>query len=280
MGEAVDVYGLAALAYAALVGVGPFERVRGSVRAVAQLHGDVLPPSTLRAGLPESVDRVLLRALSPDPAQRQASVVAFVDALERAMEGAAPMSRAAVDFEPRSRGLMFLDYRRTARVVMGEAKEVALFAALPADVREGFDAAVEVGEFYPAAPLVSYLRAYAAGNPTRLEALGESLSAGNLAQALSAMRVARTPEAMLHVVQPLMARFHDWGRVSIEPTGARRATAHIQMPPGFAPEMCHYLTGVARALLATGGRKASVTNGACLSTGAAACELKVEWGES
>jgi hypothetical protein len=280
MGEPVDVYGLAALAYAALVGVGPFDHVRGPVRAVAQLHGDVQPPSKLRVGLPESVDRVLLRALSPDPVKRQTSVVAFVDALERAMEGAAPTSRAAVGFEPRSRGLMFHDYRRTARATIGEAAEAALFASLGPEVRDAFEAAVDGDEFYPAAPLVGYLRAYAAGDLARLEALGESLSAGNLATALSAMRVARTPEAMLHVVQPLMARFHDWGRVSVEMTRARQATARVQMPPGFAPEMCHYLTGVARALLATGGRKAHVTNVACLAKGAETCELLVEWGDA
>lgn len=274
MGEPADVYGLAALAYAALVGVGPFERVRGPVRAVAQLHGDVLPPSTLRAGLPESVDRVLLRALSPEPSKRQGSVVAFVDALERAIEGAPPMSRAAVGFEPRSRGLMFRDYRRTARATLGEPEEAALFASLGAEVREAFDAAADVDEFYPAAPLVTYLRAYAAGDLARVEALGESLSAGNLANALSAMRVARTPEAMLHVVQPLMARFHDWGRVSVELTGSRQATARVHMPRAFAPEMCHYLAGVARALLATGGRKARVATAACLATGADACELE------
>ena len=279
MGEPVDVYGLAALAYAALVGVGPFERVRGPMRAVAQLHGDVSAPSSLRLGLPESVDRVLLRALSPEPAKRPRSVLAFVDALDKAMEGAAPPSRAAVGFEPRSRGLMFSDYRRAARSSMGPEKEAALFAALPAEVREGFEAAVALDEFYPAAPLVTYLRAYAAGDQGRLETLGQSLSPANLANALSSMRVARTPEAMLHVVQPLMSRFHDWARVDVESTGAREAIIRLHMPGSFAPEMCHYFAGVARSLLATGGRKARVTTIACVATGAPECTLRLQWGD-
>ena len=232
MGEPVDVYGLAALAYAALVGVGPFEHVRGPMRAVAQLQGDVVAPSSLRVELLESVDRVLLKALSPDPAKRPKSVLSFVDALDKAMEGAAPPSRAAVNFEPRSRGLTFSDYRAAAKASMGLEREAALFAALPPDVREGFVGAVALDEFYPATPLVTYLRAYAAGDPTRLEALGQSLSPANLASAFSSMRIARTPEAMLHVVQPLMSRFHDWARVDVESTGAREALVRLTMPPG------------------------------------------------
>jgi hypothetical protein len=280
MGGAVDVYGVAALAYAALVGVGPFERARPAVRTVAQLHGDAPAPSLLRGDLPASVDRVLLGALSPDPAKRPASVVAFCDALERALEGVAPPSRTALGFEPRSRGLMFGDYRRAARAALGDAREATLFASLPAETRDAFDAVADIGEFYPAVPLVEYLRAFAAGHMELLESLGESLSPGNLASALLAMRVARTPEAMLHVVQPLMARFHDWARVSVAMTGARQATTRLHMPPGFAPEMCHYFTGVARALLAMGGRKAHVRSGACQAEGAECCEMKIEWDES
>lgn len=277
MGEPVDVYGLAALAYAALVGVGPFERVRAPIRTVAQLHGDVSPPSSLRAGLPESVDRVLIRALSPDPEKRQPSVMELVDSLEAAMEGAVPSKRAAMGFEPRSLGLAFSDYRRAAREALGEEREAALFAGFPAEVREAFDAAASLDEFYPAAPLVTYLRAFAAGDLARLEGLGQSLSPGNLASALSAMRVARTPEAMLHVVQPLMSRFHDWARVEVRGTGAREAVAQLYMPPAFAPEMCHYFAGVAQSLLAAGGRKARVTTIACVGDGAATCELRVQW---
>jgi hypothetical protein len=277
MGEAVDVYGLAALAYAAFVGVGPFERVRGPTRAVAQLHGDVSPPSSLRAGLPEGVDRALLRALSPDPAKRHASVMELVEALDAATAGAAAPRRAILGFEPRSCGLAFLDHRRAARDVLGEEREAALFRGLPAELREAFDAAVSLDEFYPAAPLVAYLRAFAAGDPARLEALGQALSPGNLASALSAMRAARTPEAMLYAAQPLMSRFHDWARLDVSSTGAQEALARLHMPPRFAPEMCHYFAGVARSLLASGGRKARVTTVACLAYGAKACELRVQW---
>ncbi|HEY8090914.1 MAG TPA: protein kinase [Polyangiaceae bacterium] len=279
LGETVDVYGLAALAYAALVGVGPFERVRPPMRPVAQLHADVAAPSALHPGLPEGVDRVLLRALSAEPEKRQSSVLAFVDALEAAMEGASPPSRATIGFEPRSRGLLFHDYRRTVRATVGEQAEAALFASLPAEVREAFDHAAAQEEFYPTAPLVAYLRAYAAGDLGKLEALGQALSPANIASSLTAMRVARTPESVLHVVQPLMSRFHDWGRLAVDHRGPREATLHVQMPREFAPEMCHYLAGVARSLLATSGRKARVSTKACMADGAEECEIAIQWGE-
>jgi hypothetical protein len=276
-GERADVYGLGALAYAALVGVGPFERVRGPRRAVAQLHGEVLPPSSLRAGLPEAVDRVLLRALAPDPAQRPASIVDLVDRLERAMAGAVPPSRKTVGFEPRSCGLLFRDYRRAVRAAVGEEAEAAVLASMPAAARDAFAAATDPHEFYPSAPLIDYLRAYARGDLSRLEALGESLSGGNLASALSAMPVTRSPESALLVVQPLMARFHDWGRIEVEMTGSDEARARLGLPQGFAPVMCHYLGGVARAFLALGGRRAAVRHEACAAEGAPACVLRIGW---
>ena len=165
------------------------------------------------------------------------------------------------------------------RATIGAAAETALFESLPADAREGFDHAVSAHEFYPTAPLVTYLRAYAAGDVSRLEALGQALSPANIASSLSAMRVARTPEAVLHVVQPLMARFHDWGRLVVDHRAAREATLHIQMPREFAPEMCHYLAGVARSLLATSGRKARVETQTCMAHGADECALGIRWGE-
>lgn len=135
-------------------------------------------------------------------------------------------------------------------------------------------------ELYPATALVSYLRTYARGDGSKLEALGESASAVYLPSTLTALCVARTPEALLQVVQPLMARFHDWGKVDVEMTGTQEATARFGLPAGFAPEMCHVLGGVARTLLATSGRRATLTHMACRAHGDPSCELRVAWAEA
>jgi serine/threonine protein kinase/GAF domain-containing protein len=282
-GEAVDVYGLGALIYAALVGVGPFERVRGSARAMAQLRGQVAAPSSIATELPASVDRVVLRALSADPARRQPSVVALVDELEKAMEGLSPVSVATRDLparEPRSRGLAFRDYRRGVAAAAGRAEEERLFEGLPADVREAFAQATASDEFYPTAPLVVYLRAYAGDDLGKLEALGQLVSGVPLMTALTEMRVARTPEALLHVLQPLGARFHDWSRSSMRMTGSHEARVAFHMPDGFAPIMCSYFVGVARELMALTGRRGTVESVACRARGAATCELRVQWADA
>jgi hypothetical protein len=245
--EAVDVYGLGALIYATLAGVGPFEGVRGPARAIAQINGEVTPPSLLRPALPPRVDRVLLRALSPDPARRQSSVVGLVDDLENAMEGFGPPSASASGFEPRSRGLMFRDYRRAVRAKIGEQEETTLFARLPAEVREAFATATDLEEFYPATPLVAYLRAYSGGDPARLEDLGEALGGVNIPTALTAMRVARTPEALIHVVQPLASRFHDWAKTRVQMSGTHEARVALALPLS------------------------------CVGRGAPRCEMRLEW---
>jgi hypothetical protein len=278
--EAVDVYGLGALVYAVLTGVGPFERVRGSTRAIAQARGQVVPPSSLRPELPPSVDRVLLRALSVDPSRRPLSVVALVDELERAMEGISPVSigpRDIVRFEPRSRGLAFRAYRRGVAAAVGPGEEAARFASLPREVRDAFDAASDPEEFYAASPLVAYLRAYAGDDLSKVESLAQVSSGPHLTAALTEMRVARTPEALLHVLQPLGARFHDWGRSTVKMAGTHEARVCFFLPQGFAPVMCSYFVGIARELLAITGRRGTVEQIACAAVGAPSCDLRVQW---
>ncbi len=82
--ERSDIYSMGAVAYYLLTGRPPFDR-GGSVGVmIAHAHEPVRPPSTFRTGIPEDLERVVLRCLAKDPAER------FPDAasLERALGAA------------------------------------------------------------------------------------------------------------------------------------------------------------------------------------------------
>jgi Protein kinase domain len=82
-----DVYSLGCVLYECLTGARPFER--GSDVAVIYAHLQDDPPhaSGRRAGLPDELDAVLVRALSKDPVDRYASARELVVAADAALEG-------------------------------------------------------------------------------------------------------------------------------------------------------------------------------------------------
>ena len=77
-----DVYGLGATLYALLTGrppfVGTFAEVVGQL-----LRRDPEPPSAHRPGVPEALDRVVLRCLEKEPAARYPTALALRHELER-----------------------------------------------------------------------------------------------------------------------------------------------------------------------------------------------------
>ena len=87
-----DLYALGAVAYYLLTGRPPFEGEDGLAVLIAHARDPVVPPSRVRAGIPEDLERVVLRCLAKDPAER------FADAagLERALDGAPPLRRGRV----------------------------------------------------------------------------------------------------------------------------------------------------------------------------------------
>ena len=89
----VDVYSLGVLLYEMLVGAPPFTGADHRAIAAQHLTSTAEPPSARRAGLPRTLDAVVLRALAKQPDDRYASMVqlsaALVDELRRVDPAAA-----------------------------------------------------------------------------------------------------------------------------------------------------------------------------------------------
>ncbi|MCO5167142.1 MAG: bifunctional serine/threonine-protein kinase/formylglycine-generating enzyme family protein [Planctomycetes bacterium] len=90
--ERTDVYGLGAVLYHAVTGRPPFDGgAAQTIRAV--LMDPPTPPSQEVPGLPPDVDRVVLKALAKDPADRYPSAQALARDLERLARGEAVLGR-------------------------------------------------------------------------------------------------------------------------------------------------------------------------------------------
>jgi serine/threonine-protein kinase len=76
-----DLYSLGAVAYQLLTGRPPFTGVGGLAVLVAHAHDPVVPPSLILSGIPEDLERVVLRCLAKDAADRFADA----ESLERAL---------------------------------------------------------------------------------------------------------------------------------------------------------------------------------------------------
>jgi eukaryotic-like serine/threonine-protein kinase len=76
-----DIYSLGAVAYYLLTGRTPFVGHNGIELMIAHARDPVIPPSQIRAGIPDDLERVVLQCLSKEPVDR------FADAqtLERAL---------------------------------------------------------------------------------------------------------------------------------------------------------------------------------------------------
>jgi serine/threonine protein kinase len=91
-----DLYSCAVVIYQIITGVNPFRGRHDSETLLRILHEMPPPPSTLRNGLPSSIDLALTRALSKDPRDRFPTAAAFADALRAAR--AHSEDEAAQDF--------------------------------------------------------------------------------------------------------------------------------------------------------------------------------------
>lgn len=76
-----DVYALGVVLYEALTGRPPFAFDTEVATAMAHVHSEPLTPRQLRAGIPRSIEAVVLRAMAKDPGQRYASAADLAGAL-------------------------------------------------------------------------------------------------------------------------------------------------------------------------------------------------------
>ncbi len=107
-----DVYSLGCLAYELFTGSPPFT---GEPLPVLMKHctAPVPPPTKRRPDLPLEIERVILRALVKDPAQRTASAETFRRELTKARDGIEePMRILLADDDPDSRALLQLTLER------------------------------------------------------------------------------------------------------------------------------------------------------------------------
>jgi eukaryotic-like serine/threonine-protein kinase len=76
-----DIYSLGAVAYFLVTGQMPFVRENPMQVILAHTHEEVVPPSTLRPGLPDDVESIVLRCLEKDPGNRFQSIAELETAL-------------------------------------------------------------------------------------------------------------------------------------------------------------------------------------------------------
>jgi serine/threonine-protein kinase len=85
-GPGTDLYALGVIAYETLTGRTPFTGVNSQAIMYAQIHNPPPSPRSVRPDLSAGIERVLVRQLGKDPAERYPSARAFVDALDEAIQ--------------------------------------------------------------------------------------------------------------------------------------------------------------------------------------------------
>ncbi len=124
VGPPADIYALAASLYESITLRPPHDK--SSLPALVRAHerDEIVPPSRLRAGLPISLDRVLLKALDRDPHRRYGDAGEFAADLRRIAAGEAPRARSP------GPGVRFV---RSARKEPLKAAVAAMLAVLLVD---------------------------------------------------------------------------------------------------------------------------------------------------
>ncbi|HYA99501.1 MAG TPA: serine/threonine-protein kinase, partial [Ktedonobacteraceae bacterium] len=84
-----DQYSLGIILYQMVTGATPFQGETPMQIAAQQLHTQPIPPRTFRSELPESAEKVLLKAMSKHPGDRYPNALEFATAFRIALQGLA-----------------------------------------------------------------------------------------------------------------------------------------------------------------------------------------------
>ncbi|MBI4508225.1 MAG: diguanylate cyclase [Deltaproteobacteria bacterium] len=313
---ATDVYGLAATAYMVLTGLAPFGG--GDIAKVVrrQLQDRPAAPSSLRGDLPQAVDRVIARALSPSPLDRHGSAQEFAHALGHALREmdsgtpAAPARDSSSPFSPgnelrhstrrltrpialtdepllpessagNTRGALF----RVAYKILGNRLGSAwVRRACEQDPRlsEVLRPTVAPMGWYPVERLIALLHAVPAGvrDPRKVaRELGRAAMTATFNRFFGADLTSLSPAEVLGATTVFWTRYHSWGLVTVEASREGAVLTIADTPR--EPLVCSLIEGsFERIAELAGATSVTSAHGACEANGAEACAFEVRWAAS
>lgn len=130
LGPPTDIYSLGIITYELLTGHTPFTADTPFAVMLKHLHDPIPLPRQLNPVLPEALERVLLKVLAKDPADRYQTAGAFVQALQQALEGV-PDEALQVVVAPPSEDKTRLDPAQIQKTVVDQAAGTVVKPAEP-----------------------------------------------------------------------------------------------------------------------------------------------------
>lgn len=289
-----DVYGLATTTYAMLTLQRPWGEGDLVTILSRQIHEEPKRISELRPEL-AVLDDVVLRGMSRDPSQRQATAGEFARELAAAIAEVVPRQdieparepvsvrpaerNSGVHEAPRTRGVVFRSVIRAVGVRETERLR---------DLLNGHDEEL-ARALHDTAPLgwlpTAHLIRLFTFAPEHLGRDSASL-ARDIARAtvrasfrrfFPASAATLVPERTLSAIRNIWGRYQTWGNISAMPVDANQVVVRLADPLADLA-LCAFTSGLLEQLVVlSGGKGANVDHEECVVTGGDACMFRVGW---